>query len=189
LMDRKKQVRDTVMQYAKAVLCAALVIALLVALTVELIPEKDVGLQVKDEVTVASSLIYAGGSLYTTHVRGVIKNTSTQTVSPESIRVVIGNGVSKMDVEKAGVLLAPGAEYNVDCDFESNGEYDTVHEVYVCVDGEESRLTNRAVSAFPLSGLAVGCIVLLIPAAYLLVRMIQGCYYLYQERKIAEKSM
>lgn len=188
LKGRKEFMRDTVLQYAKAVLCAVVAAVLLVVAVVELIPEKNVGVQVKDEIYVASSPIYAGGSVYTTHVRGIIKNTSTQTVNVASIRVVVGNGVTKKDVEMSGVSLAPGAEYNVDCDLESDGEYDTVHEVYVRVNGEESRLTNRAVSAFPLSGLAVGCIILLVPAVYLLVRSVQGCYYLYQERKIAEKS-
>jgi hypothetical protein len=188
-MTQKKHMRDTALQYAKAVLCAALTVVLLVLLVVEMIPEKSVGVQVKDEIYVASSPIYAGGSVCTTHVRGIVKNTSTQSVNIESIRVVIGNGAVKKDVEVSGVLLAPGSEYDVDLDIESDGEYDTVHDVFLRVDGTESRLTNRAVSEFPMSGLAIGCLALLIPAVYLLVRSIQGCYYLYQEKKIDKKSL
>jgi hypothetical protein len=103
--------------------------------------------------------------------------------------VIYRNGAAKKDVKLSGVLLAPGSEFDVDLDLESDGEYDTVHEIFVCIGGTETRLTNRAVSEFPISGLAIGCLVGLVPAAYLLVRSIQGCYYLYQERKIDEKSL
>lgn len=188
-MTSQKHMRDTVLQYAKAVLCAVLVMVLFSVFVVEMIPEKNVGIEVKDEVYVASSPIYAGGSIYTTHIRGIVKNTSTQSVDIESFRVVIGNGAAKKDVKLSGVLLAPGSEFDVDLDLESDGEYDTVHEIFVCIGGTETRLTNRAVSEFPISGLAIGCLVGLVPAAYLLVRSIQGCYYLYQERKIDEKSL
>ena len=188
-MEKNKQMRETILQYAKAAVCAVLVIVLLVVAVMEMIPAESVGVQVKDEIYVASSPIYAGGSVYTTHVRGIVKNTSTETVDLESIRVVIGNGNSKKSVEKTGFLLAPGSDYDVDLDFESDGDFDTVHEVYLKVNCVETRVSNRSMSAFPLSGLGLGCIVLLFPAVFLLVRSIQGCYYLYQERKIAEKSL
>jgi hypothetical protein len=64
-----------------------------------------------------------------------------------------------------------------------------VHEVYVRVNGEEHRVSNRSVSAFPLTGIAIACLVLLVPAVFLLVRAAQGCYYLHQERKITEKNL
>lgn len=188
-MSGTANMRDTVLQYAKAALCAIVVVVLLVVAILEMIPTENVGVQVKEEITVASSKLFAGGSDYTTHVRGIVKNTSTKTVEVASIELVIGDGSKKQRLETPGVVLAPGAEYEVNRDFESDGEYDTVHEVYLGIAGEQVRITNRSVSAFPLTGLAIGCIVLLIPAVFLLVRSIQGCYYLYQERKIAEKSL
>ncbi|MBQ9806374.1 MAG: hypothetical protein IJW49_07715 [Clostridia bacterium] len=188
-MEQKKMMRDTVLQYAKTVLCGVAVIALLAVAVLEMIPTKDVGVAVKEEVYAASQNLYANSAEYTTQIRGVLRNSTKNTVYVESIRVVIGDGSRKMDVVLPAAKIAPNAEYEVVKDFVGVGEFDTVHELYVTIGGEETRLTNRSVSAFPLTGLAIGCLVLLIPAVFLLVRSIKGCHYLYQERKIREKSL
>jgi len=189
-MEQKKFLRDTVLQYAKAVVCGAVVIALLVIALIEMIPMSDVGVEVKDEVTVVSSQLYADRPGCTSHVRGILKNNSPETVSVESVRIVINDGGTPQSVEVAqGIVLAANAEYDLSLDFEGERLYDTVYGVYLRVGGVETQIANRSSSAFPLTGLAIGCIVLLIPASLLLVRSVKGCYYLYQERKEKEKSL
>ena len=74
------------------------------------------------------------------------------------------------------------AEYDLAHSFEGASDFDTVHEVYLTVDGKETRLSNRAISEFPFSGLSIFCLVLLIPAVILTVRALKGCFYLRQER-------
>ena len=188
-MEQKNWMRDTILQYVKTVLCGILVLVLLVVAVLEMIPTKDVGIVVKEEIYAASQNLYANSVEHTTQIRGILRNSTKDPIVVESIRLVIGDGSHKKDVVLPAAKIAPNAEYEVVKDFVGMGEYDTVHEVYVTIGGEETRLTNRSVSAFPLTGLAIACLVLLIPAVFLLVRTIKGCHYLYQERKIREKSL
>lgn len=188
-MKRETYIRDTVLQYVKTVLCAALTLALLIVAILEMIPTKDVGVVVKEEIYAASQNLYANSEEYTTQIRGILKNSTKESVHVDSVRVVIGDGAVKKDIVFSAIDLPPNAEYEVSKDLMEEGDFDTVHAIYVTIGGEETRITNRSVSAFPLTGLAVVCLALLIPAAFLLIRTLKGCYYLRQERKIEEKSL
>ena len=180
-MDRK-QIRDNIIQYAKAVICAVLVLILATVAILEMLPQKDVGINIKERIGVSSSKIYADGSLYSTEIRGILVNRADATRTLDSIRVVIGDGQIKKDVSLPAVTLYAGAEYDLVHLFESASDFDTVHEIFLTVDGVETRISNRATSEFWLSGLAIVCLVLLIPAVLLTVRAFKGCFYLHEER-------
>lgn len=175
-------VRDTILQSVKMGLCIVLVLLLATVAVLEMLPQKDVGINVKERVGVSSSKIYADGSLYSTEIRGILINRTDTMRKIDSIRVVISDGDNKRDVELPSVMLYPGAEYDLVHSFEGASKFDTVHEVYLTMDGQETRLSNRAISDFPLSGLAIFCLALLIPAVILTVRAAKGCFYLRQER-------
>ena len=175
-------VRDSILQYVKTGLCIILVLLLATVAVLEMLPQKDVGINVKERVEVSSSKIYADGTLYSTEIRGILINRADAMRKIDLIRVVISDGESKQDVEIPAVTLYPGAEYDLAHSFEGALDFDTVHEVYLTVDGKETRLSNRAISEFPLSGLSIFCLVLLIPAVILTVRALKGCFYLRQER-------
>ena len=175
-------VRDSILQYVKTGLCIILVLLLATVAVLEMLPQKDIGINVKERVEVSSSKIYADGTLYSTEIRGILINRADAMRKIDLIRVVISDGESKRDVEIPAVTLYPGAEYDLAHSFEGASDFDTVHEVYLTVDGKETRLSNRAISEFPLSGLSIFCLVLLIPAVILTVRALKGCFYLRQER-------
>lgn len=175
-------IRDSILQYAKTALCIVLALFLATVAVLEMLPQKDVGINVKERIGVSSSKIYADGSLYSTEIRGILINRADALRTVDSIRVVIGDSDGKRDVILPAVTLHPGAEYNLVHSFEGTSDFDTVHEVYLTMDGNEVRLSNRAISEFPLSGLAIFCLVLLIPAVFLTVRALKGCFYLRQER-------
>ena len=97
-MNEKSMTRDMVFQTAKAVL-AILVALVLVALTVlELLPQGRGGIDVKERIEVSSARIYADGSLYSTELRGILRNSEKEAVTVESVVLVIDDGNVKKNV-------------------------------------------------------------------------------------------
>ena len=187
-MNEKSMTRDMVFQTAKAVL-AILVALVLVALTVlELLPQGRGGIDVKERIEVSSARIYADGSLYSTELRGILRNSEKEAVTVESVVLVIDDGNVKKNVTLEGFVLPAGAEYSLSHRFEDAYCFENVREVRVRVAGTESRVSNRSVSAFPISGFAIACVVLLIPTVLFAVHTVQGCLYLCEERRATGKK-
>lgn len=187
-MNEKSMIRDTVFQTAKAVLAILVALVLAVLTVLELLPEGKSGVVVKERVEVSSAKIYADGTLYSTELRGILRNSEREAVTVDSILIVVDDGDVKRKVTVEGFVLPAGAEYSLSHRFEDAYRFENVREVRVRVGGVESRIANRSASAFPISGLAIACIVLLIPTVLFAVHAVQGCLYLREERRISAKK-
>lgn len=161
--------------------CGALVLLLAVLAILELIPAPARSLRVESAFEVSSAAIYADGSLYSTEIRGTLKNTGKKTVQIDEMKVVISDGSFKKKVNIEGFGIPAGAEHEVVFHLEDAIDFDTVHEVTALREGEALSLQNRSVDAFPISGLAIFYLLLLVPAILLLVFAAKKRYYLYQE--------
>lgn len=178
----RKELWERIFQGVKVAVCALLTLTFLAVAILEMIPSENIAVRVKKQFEANSSMIYADGSLYQTEIRGTLENTETQQTLVESITVVVSDGKTKRKVEIDPVVLSAGEVYEVVFPIRDACDFDRVQEVYVRVNGTDTRLSNRSAVDFPISGIAVVCLLLTVGAALLTVRSIRTCYYLRQER-------
>lgn len=176
------------MQYGRAVVYGLVTLALLVLGILELLPQKLPDLQVYERFTVTSAPIVADGSLYSTELRGTVRNTTEGRLDVEKLVAVVSDGETRKNVTVDAFSLSRLSGEEIVFSFHDAYDFHTVYELRATVNGEEVVLENRSVNDFPISTAAIFCFVLLIPAALLLVRAVKGCYYLWQEHRVGGKN-
>ena len=181
-MERKID-KEMIGQWVKMILLGLLALVLLIIAVLEILPSPNAGLKTKTAFSASSQKIRADGTLYSTEIRGVLRNGGDDPIRVDEVRVVVGDGRNKARYELEGTVLPQNAEREFVLLLESACNFDTVYEVSAVVGGNEYRLVNRSSTEFPISGLAIGCAALLIPAVFFTVRAVQGYLYLLEERK------
>ena len=182
--NRTVSLKDRLIQSVQIVIFGLLSLALTVFLILEMIPSQKKGLQVKEELHVASFAIDATGVRFVSSLNGIVKNTSDAPLEVASVRVTVSNGKIRREVELEGFVLPPRCEQDLTLDFECDVAVNTVVRVEADVNGSTVTLENRNADVI-VSGALIFYAVLLIPSVLLLVRASKVRYYLYQESKLA----
>ncbi len=168
------------------ILLSGLAIFSLLLSVLAVLPPKDRGVEIRDRITVSSSLINASDGGYLTEVSGSIKNTTGETLTLEllSVRVSAEESLSaSVQMDKESILLPPRTEVPISMIAESTADYRYVGEVTVKLDGEEVFLRNPAGISLTAALLPIACTVLF---AFLAVRAAKVRYYLWQEDRMKE---
>ena len=171
-------------------LLALLTLGLTFLLILDLIPADASGLEVKEQADASSALVQAGGNIYTSSLRGTLKNTTDNNLEVDKITVVVSNkdGQSKT-LEFQEITVLPHADLDLSYQWESSVSYDRVTSITVFVDGEEDLIPN-AERTFFLRASTIVYGVLVAIAAFFLVWVCKVRYYMYQEdtEKYAENK-
>ncbi|MBE6601981.1 MAG: hypothetical protein E7637_05705 [Ruminococcaceae bacterium] len=178
----RKEILERVFQGIKVFVCLALTLTFFAVAILEIVPTGEASFVVRKKFVASSSRIYADGSLYQTEIRGTLENTQTQPMRVEGFYVIVSDGKTKKKISIDPVVLSAKEQYEFVVPFRDACDFDRVSEVHVLEDGTDVRLSNRSVGDFPITGIALVCILLTIGSALLLTRSIRTCYYLYQER-------
>lgn len=177
-----------ILQNVWILLLALLTLGLTFLLILDLIPADLSGLEVKEKVDVSSALIQAGGNVYTSSLRGTLKNTTDEKLAVEKIAVVISNGDGQSKtLEFEEVTVLPHADLDLSYQWESNIAYDRVTSITVTLGGEEDLIPNSEKTFFLRASTIVYGVLVAI-AAFFLVWVCKVRYYMYQEDTEKEKS-
>ena len=160
-------------------LCCVL---LLVGVILSMIPEKDLGLSVKEELKASFSRITLSESRYSCEVIGRLENERTEPLLIERLEILVGSGDSDTThlLEQTNVTLPPRATLEVFERWESDTSYDRVLSVKATVGGETAVLSNASQGGV-VNGLTLILLGLLLLCGYLLWRAVKIRYYMEQE--------
>lgn len=170
---------------------AVLVVLFALLCVLELIPQKQSGLTVKEVFQVSSGSLSpfdAPTKEYTCHLRGRIDNPTDRDVRVEMLRVTVEGEGKEKTVELAGFLLPARSSREINESFADAVNYDTVKAVSVTVEGKAETLANRT-SGFAISGVLIFGAVGLVIAALLLWDSCKRFRYLRQELAVRFQKM
>lgn len=179
--------KQKVIQTIKTAVIGVLTLLLLVLTVLELIPSPDVGVSLKEPVTVYSELTDATNGIYQTAVAGVILNESEDTLKINSVTVTVTNGTQDKAIKLYLSEDSTAFDLPVRTHREfSKSELDTaafteVKSVEVEIDGKAHEISNVPEKAIETVTLIL--IALLLLSGYLLYRSILVTYYTFTEKK------
>lgn len=176
--------KERLLQDVKIAIFGILTVALIVLTVLELMPQGEIGLEVKEAVRVSSASLSpfdAEVKDYQTSVTGMLSNPTDAAIKIDAIHIKVQGGDAVRDVVIEGFEMPARTDREFSQTFEGQTPYDRVSEVKVTVGGAENVLLNQPESHSPISGVAVFYLALLALSVYLLVRAAKGRYYLYQE--------
>ena len=180
--------KDRLIQSAQIAIFGLLALILIVLTVLELIPAQTKGLQVEDRLEVASFAVDATGVKFISSLHGKFKNNSNETLVVEEVCVLLSNGKLRQELEIDGFTLPARCEQELELNFESMVDVNTVVRIEAKVNGEEMVLENRGAQQ-SFSGIALFYLVLLIPSVLLCIRAAKVRYYLYQESRLTADKM
>lgn len=160
-------------------------VLLLVGVILSMIPEKDLGLSVTEEIKASSSRITLSASHYSCEVTGRLENGTAEPVLIERLEILVGNGEETHLLEKTNLTVHGRAAHEIFERWESDTPYDRVLSVKVTVGGETVTLSNASQGGV-FNGLTLILLGLLLLCGYLLLRAVKIRYYMEQEDRVAE---
>ena len=182
-----RSMKQKILQTVKTAVIGVLTLLLLVLTILELIPEPDIGVTLKEPVTVYSELTDATNGIYETAVAGVILNESDDMMKIHSITVTVTNGTQDKAIKL--YLSEDNTAFDLPARTQrefSKSELDTasfteIKSVEVELDGKTHELSNLPEKA--IDTIVWILIALLLLSAYLLYRSILVTYYTFTEKK------
>ncbi len=179
--------KDCLTQNLKILLWGLLTLLLVVLTILEMIPTDATALRVEEVFRVSSSMISVSEKTYVSAVSGTLANPGDEAVRIDSVIVTVGNGEVTKDIVMDGFVLMPRSSEELTSGWTGNIQYDRITRLCVVVDGEKDVLTNIG-SSLPVNGIAIFYLILLFPAALLLVRSCKIRYYIYQEMQMQDRA-
>ena len=180
--------KDRLIQSVQIVAFGLLTLFLTVLVVLELIPAQTKGLQVEDRIEVASFAVDSTGLRFISSLHGSFKNNSNETLAVEDIQVLLSNGKLRQEITLESFTLPARCEEELELNFESNIDVNTVVRIEAKVNGVNTVLENVGAKQ-AISGVFVFYLVLLIPSALLCIRAAKVRYYLHQESRLGAEKM
>ncbi len=175
-------------QNLKIILLGIVTLILLVLLVMQLIPKQTSDLQIKEEISVSSSLIGVVQGGYSSQLTGTVENVGEDPVRMLAIRVTVSNGDAEKTVELPGGTVAAYGERRIFYTEDGTQSWTRVKDVTVVLaNGEALHLQNPASTA-SLGGLVWLCIALLAVSVCFLVHACMVRYYMHEEDLMVQES-
>ena len=172
------------LQNGKIALLGVLAILLVLLLALELFSGSDEDIAVKERIEISAALLSGADDAkqeYLCQLRGMLINRSDEGIRIDHVTVAVSDGDARKGLVIEGIYLPARTEWEIGGNLESELGYDRVTDVYVTVNGEETRITNQSMGGQSLGWVPVLYLALLLGVALLLVRACKIRYYLHQE--------
>lgn len=175
--------KKELIQNIKIAVYGILTLLLLLLTVLELLPQKQTGLVMREPLTVSAQLIDTASGTYETALSGVLFNESDETVTAERLTVTVSDGTTekKIDITLTDPL-PPRTRREIRYSEINPNAFTTVTDVSAQIGTETHSVTNVEPSAIGLA--AIILIALLAVIAFLLYRSILVRKYMNEEKKL-----
>ena len=174
--------KKELLQLARVIVLGILALLLLTITVLEILPDRQTVLTVKDTVKVSSSSLSSSNDKYQLLVSGTLFNRTNERVTVDSIDVRVTNGQDDYTVHvPISTVLGPRGKYEISHAVESSISYSRVKSVTATTSTETLNLTNSTSASFGTTEVLL--LALTAVFGYFLYRAILVYYYMQLEKK------
>lgn len=177
---RTKSMKEHIGQNVRILITGLCLLLLLTAAILSAIPEKQTGLVADRTLEVSNSRITMSEEKYACELQGSLKNDSEESISIESVEILVSDGRNEHTETLEGFTLPPRVAKEIFLRWETEHAFDRVISVSVCINGERNVLPN-VTRGWSINGITWLLLGLSLLTAYLLYRACMIRYYMYQE--------
>lgn len=177
---RTKHMKEHIGQNVRILIMGLCLVLLLTAAVLSAIPEKQTGILVEQTVEASASRISMAEEKYACELQGILKNGSEESITVESLEILVSDGKNEHTETLDGFTLPPRVTKEIFLRWETEHAFDRVLSVTVHVNGEANAIPN-VTDGRSINGITWLLLGLSLLIAYLLYRACMIRYYMYQE--------
>ena len=174
--------KKELLQLIRVIVLGILALLLLTVTVLEILPDRQTALTVRDTVTVSPSRLSSSDDKYQLLVSGTLFNSTNERVTVDSVDVRVTNGQDDYTVHiPISTVLSPREKYEISHTAESTVSYSRVKSVTANTSTEALNLTNSTSASFGTTEVLL--LALTAVLGYFLYRSILVYYYMQLEKK------